>query len=293
METAVLLKRMNKIISNNGPSIEEFDELTMMINELATQINENKLAPEEIQNLINKCESLKDYKSIMGHILIKPHGYAGDFHIIDKLYTKETSSKFPKWDRYTVSISTSKAVRNRKDYFKQKISQGLKEGGSLLNLASGPARDLYELYNENPKLTVATTCVEMDEKAIMYAKILNRPHLDKITFIKKNIFRFNTEEKFDLIWSAGLFDYFDDKAFIMLIKRLKEWLKDNGEIIIGNFNENYNPNRAYMEFFGDWYLNHRSEGKLRDLAKQAGYDESKISIGREPENVNLFLHLKI
>ncbi|MFP3591092.1 class I SAM-dependent methyltransferase [Chryseobacterium sp. SIMBA_038] len=283
---------MNEIISHEGPAIEEFDELTVMINELACQINENKLAPDEIQNLINKCESLKDQKSIMGHILTKPHGYAGDFHIIDRIYTKEVSSKFPKWDKYSISIPSAKAVRNRKSYFKRKVSQSLKQGGNLLNLASGPARDLYELYNENPQLEIATTCVEMDEKAIMYAKILNKPHLDKIAFIKKNIFRFNTENKFDIIWSAGLFDYFDDKAFVMLIKRLKEWVKDDGEIIIGNFNENYNPNRAYMEFFGDWYLNHRSEEQLYDLAKQAGYDEAKISIGREPENVNLFLHLR-
>ncbi|SHK35611.1 class I SAM-dependent methyltransferase [Chryseobacterium polytrichastri] len=293
METTVLLERMNTIISHEGPALEEFDELTMMINELARQVHESKLTIHEIQDLINKCKSLKDYKSIMGHILTKPHGYAGDFHIIDRLYTKETSSKFPKWDRYTVSIPSAQAVRNRKDYFKKKVSQSLKEGGSLLNLASGPARDLYELYNENPKIAIATTCVEMDEKAIMYARILNRPHLDKITFIKKNIFRFNTDEKFDIIWSGGLFDYFDDKAFIMLMKRFKEWLKDDGEIIIGNFNEDHNPNRVYMEFFGEWYLNHRSDEKLYDLAKQAGYDGSKISIGREPENVNLFLHLKI
>ncbi|KPH14643.1 class I SAM-dependent methyltransferase [Chryseobacterium sp. ERMR1:04] len=293
METAILLERMNEIISNNGPVIEEFDELTMMINGLVHQVSENRLTPNEITDLKNNCEFLKDQKSIVGHTFAKPHGYAGDFHIIDKLYTKEVSSKFSKWDRYTVSISSAKAVRNRKEYFKEKVSQRLKEGGSLLNLASGPARDLYELYNENPQLDIATTCVEMDEKAILYAKILNHPHLDKITFIKKNIFRFHTDHKFDIIWSAGLFDYFDDKAFIMLLKRMKEWLKVEGEIIIGNFNEDHNPTRAYMEFFGDWYLNHRTEEQLYHLAKQAGYEESKMNVGREPENVNLFLHLKI
>lgn len=129
METTLLLGRMNEIISNNGPAIEEFDELTMMINELARQISENKLLPDEIENLRNKCESLKDPKSIMGHIFIKPYGYAGDFHIIDRLYTQEVSSKFPKWDRYTVSLASAKAVRNRKDYFKQKVLQNLKKRG--------------------------------------------------------------------------------------------------------------------------------------------------------------------
>lgn len=293
METTLLLERMNTIISHNGPAIEEFDELTMMINELVLHVHESKLPLDEVQNLVNKCESLKDQKSILGHVLAKPYGYTGDFHIIDKFYTNEVSSKFPKWDKYTMSISSVKAVRNRKDYFKEKVSQCLQEGGSLLNLASGPARDLYELYKENPELDITTTCVEMDEKAIMYAGILNKPYLDKIAFINSNIFHFSTDNKFDVIWSAGLFDYFDDKTFIMLLKRLKEWLKVDGEIIIGNFNEDHNPSRAYMEFFGEWYLNHRTEEQLYHLAKQAGYDESKMSVGREPENVNLFLHLKI
>ena len=116
--------------------------------------------------------------------------------------------------------------------------------------------------------------------------------MSKSTFIKKNIFRFNTEDKFDIIWSAGLFDYFDDKAFIMLLKKFRNWLKDDGEIIIGNFNENHNPSRAYMELFGEWHLNHRTDEQLYHLAKQAGYENQKISVGREPENVNLFLHLK-
>lgn len=91
----------------------------------------------------------------------------------------------------------------------------------------------------------------MDEKAIVYASILNKHYLDKIAFIQKNVFRFNTEYKFNMIWSARLFDYFDDKAFIILLKKIKGWIGDSGEIIVGNFNANHNPSRAYMEFFGN------------------------------------------
>ncbi|MEB0262566.1 MULTISPECIES: class I SAM-dependent methyltransferase [unclassified Mucilaginibacter] len=292
METINLLERITKIISQEGPTVEEFGEFTIVVNELVRQISENKLSHAQLQNLKNNCEFLKDERSIMGHILTKPYGYAGDFHIIDRIYTQDTSAKFSKWDRYSLSNSAAQAVRNRKDYFKEKVMHSLKEGESLLNIASGPARDLYELYNENPILDIKTTCVEMDEKAISYARVLNKHYLDKITFIQKSIFRFNTENKFNIIWSAGLFDYFDNKAFIMLLKKFKEWLKNDGEIIIGNFNENHNPSRAYMEFFGDWYLNHRTEEQIYHLARQAGYDQLNITVGREPENVNLFLHLR-
>ncbi len=46
-----------------------------------------------------------------------------------------------------------------------------------------------------------------------------------------------------------------------------------------------------MELFGEWFLYHRTEEHLINLAEQAGFDKEKISIGRENEGVNLFLHL--
>lgn len=291
METRQLLDHISLIISQDGPKTEDYKSFTLKMNELANQINQNKLTLNEIQSLKNKCNFLKDEKSIMGHILHKPYGYAGDFHIIDRIYTKDISDKFSDWDKFAISNSAAQAVRNRKEYFKEKMAQ-ISPKGTLLNVASGPARDLFELYKENPGLDITATCIEMDSNAIEYAKKLNAKYLDKTTFLKKNIFRFKTENKFDMIWSAGLFDYFDDKAFILLIKRFKEWIKDGGEIIIGNFNKKHNPSRAYMEIFGEWYLNHRSEEQLHQLAKQAGYSPSKINIGKESENVNLFLHLK-
>jgi hypothetical protein len=87
-----------------------------------------------------------------------------------------------------------------------------------------------------------------------------------------------------------LFDYFDDKAFVSLLKKLLNFLVDDGELVIGNFSDE-NDTRGYMEIVGDWNLHYRSEAKLRNLALQCGVEESQITIGREPECVNLFLHI--
>jgi extracellular factor (EF) 3-hydroxypalmitic acid methyl ester biosynthesis protein len=93
--------------------------------------------------------------------------------------------------------------------------------------------------------------------------------------------------------SFGLLDYFNDKAFILTLKKMKNWLKLNGEIIIGNFNENHNPSRDYMELFGEWFLNHRTEIKLKELAEKAGFKSENVRIGKEKENINLFLHIEM
>lgn len=168
----------------------------------------------------------------------------------------------------------------------------MRNGGQLLNVASGPARDLKELYESDDYASLHTTCVEMDPNAIAHAKDLNRAFEDRITYINRNIFRFRPDRQFDWIWSAGLFDYFDDKAFVLLLKRFKTWLKPGGEIIIGNFNEDYNPSRAAMEIAGDWFLIHRTEETLIQLALQAGFAKEQISVGKEELGVNLFLHIQ-
>jgi len=271
------------------------DDVNKIVQETIQKVNDGSLTRHELKEFI-EIELGSDFlkNTIQGHGYTKPYGYAGDFQIIDFIYTyrKSEIDKFRLWDEFFHQQEAPKAVRNRKDYFREKVAQRMREGGTLLNVASGPARELHELYSENPRINIKTTCIDMDENAIEYAKMLNHDYLGKIDFIHKNIFRFNTDNHFDIIWSAGLFDYFDNRAFILLLKRFKKWLKDNGEIIIGNFNENYNPSRAYMEVFGEWYLIHRTEEQLYCLANQAGFADSEISVGCESENVNLFLHLK-
>ncbi len=278
-------------------NFNEFDiELVEKIVEnTINNVTKGYVTKEELKKFID-FQLGEDFikNTIQGHGYSKPHGYAGDYEIIDFIYTKKISKipKYKPWDEYFHLQSAPRAVRNRKEYFKEQLFKILPNGGSLLNVASGPGRDLFEIYNKNPTYNLITTCVEMDKNAIEYAKKINKNNLFKIDFVNKNIFRFTTDKRFDMIWAAGLFDYFDDKAFILLLKRFREWINEGGEIIIGNFNEDYNPSRLYMEIFGDWYLNHRTDEKLVSLAKLSGFEESKIMVGREPENVNLFLHVR-
>ena len=76
-----------------------------------------------------------------------------------------------------------------------------------------------------------------------------------------------------------------------LLKRLKEWQKKGGEIVIGNFNQAHNPSRDYMEILGDWCLIHRTEEQLLRLAKESGYGENEIYVSRMPDNMILYLHV--
>ncbi len=289
---------INELMELEGFSKKHYEEIDNIISEVAQMLADNHITREEVTKINHSFGDGFLENTLQGYAFRKPYGYAGDFLIIDKIYTYHKSSvgRYKKWDEHFHVQSAPKAVRNRKEYFKKMLlgKSREKESIELLNLASGPARDVAELYEQlDGSAQITTTCVEMDVNAIEYAEKVTAQYKDKIKFINKNVFKFSTEKKFDVVWSAGLFDYFDDRTFVVLLKKMKEWCTSEGEIIIGNFNEENNPSRDYMEVFGEWYLHHRTEGRLIQLALKAGFDRANIAVAKEPENVNLFLHIKL
>ena len=292
-----VLDQLNAIIERGGPQRDEYKDVLEYAALLSDMVNEGVLLKQEIHAMLNTCELFTDKNSLIGHINLKPYGYAGDYQVIDRMYQRELGDTTQQnWDLFIVDQPAAVAVRNRKKYFINLINKLLSERKQLelCNVASGPGRDLFEVYRQLPEgKQLDTTCIEMDKNAIIHAQALTAPYEKSITYINKNIFRFQAVKKYDLIWSAGLFDYFNDKAFIMLLNRFKDWLNPGGMIVIGNFNDDFNPCRGFMELFGSWYLNHRNGKELLNLAKQAGFDTDLISIGREEENINLFLHIQV
>lgn len=289
------LEFLQQVIAKGGPEVKEYDTLNGIFDQLFQDCNAGRLSPEEIAQLQRSFETEGMETTLHGHCRLKPYGYAGDFMIIDKIYREHVSSdhRFEKWDTYWNNQPATKAVRNRKDYFIRTVLDRLQPAPlRLLNVASGPARDLAEVYTRIPAGALQTTCVEADAQAIAYAEGLNADNLQHIRFIHKNIFRFSTNEQFDLVWSAGLFDYFEDSVFVKLLRKFMTWTKPGGEVIIGNFST-VNPSRSCMELAGDWYLHHRSAESLLAMALEAGADRKDVHVGKELEGVNLFLHVKV
>lgn len=290
-----MMELLGELVEKGGPDPEDYETLNLALSALPHYIANGEIGEQDLQKMIGMCDFLQTDSTFMGHSKLKPYGYAGDYAIIEKIYNQAVSPEFAKWDIYSNSHPAAIAVRNRKMYFKSLLTDRLSKSVTsmrLLNIASGPARDLCELYNSLEEGKLQTTCVELDPRAIVYAQELCAAHLQHIRFVRKNILKFETQEKFNLVWSAGLFDYFDDVTFVnILSKFIHEFTLPGGEVIVGNFSTT-NPSRPFMEIFGDWHLIHRSPDHLYRLALEAGAEVGNIFIDKEPEGVNLFLRIQ-
>ncbi len=284
---------VQELINNGGPQPGNYEELNNFFVKVYDRVADGEMSREEIRNLWQHFNPAFTPETLQGFACHKQHGYAGDFEIIDKIYQEWLSPDphLANWDRFFHWQSAPKAVRNRKRYFIEKFSTIAKSNGrdyQVLNVGSGPARDIAEFFTKNPTAKMTFHCVDMDENAITYAQnVCQNLTANQATFHHSNIFRFKNNQTYDFIWSAGLFDYLDDQKFIFLLKRLLAMLKPGGTIIIGNFSP-ANTARQYMEF-GEWFLYHRNEEKLASLAQQCGPDNNCITVEQEPEGVNLFL----
>ena len=269
-------------------------EFFLKIDHIAAVIEKAPNREELEDQFFKLCRELDS--SIMHHrTREKPLGYAGDYLLIDWIYTKQTapSGRGKLFDLLFHNYEAARSVRNRKQYFLKKcteLSQQRKSEVDILDLGCGSCRDVLEIFQTSKNgENLYFHCVDNEPEAIKYAtKLLSHTKAQNNVRLEcANVFSIKTPQKYDLIWSAGLFDYLDDRLASILLKKAWRYLKDGGKIIFGNFSPR-NPTRKGMELVGKWYLIHRTADDLISLCKKAEIPFSEIEIESEPLGINLF-----
>ena len=290
-----LVGGIEDLVKQGGPRPSTYAALAEWFATVSKLRTERLITEDEIKNLRIAFGSAMGDGTMQGRSLLQKYGYAGDFEIIDEIYRNVVSSDpaLTRWDEFYHAQNAPRAVRNRKAYFKNLVTETFvanPQGIEVLDIASGPCRDIAEFFKSNPKAKVNFTCVDIDERAIAYAKTVCAQWLGRITFIHSNALRVRFDKKFDLVWSAGPFDYFDDRGFVVLLTRLIGFAKpDEARVVISNFVDP-NPSAACQEF-ADWFLRYRTREKLVELALVCGVPESAIKVESEQQGINLFLRI--
>lgn len=289
---------LHELITHDGPAPADYALLNQKLRALGDAVRAGVIPRADVLAYARDISSRHFAGTLQTAALERKCGYSGDFEIIDAIYRQQIhpAADLKRWDLFFHAQSAPVAVRNRKAYFQRLLDRHLAEtkpGGTLrvLDVASGPARDLREWLLDHPAADTCFDCIDADVHAIDYARQLCAPFIDRIEFHHRNAIRFLPSKGYDLVWSAGLFDYLMDRSFVFLLKSLLAVTRPGGEVVVGNFSP-FNPSRDYMELMGDWVLNHRTEKQLVELAREAGAPASAIDVSWEPEGVNLFLHVR-
>ncbi|MDH3770410.1 MAG: class I SAM-dependent methyltransferase [Nitrospirota bacterium] len=287
-----IVEYLRTLSQKGGPIPSDYIDVNLAMNSLAQLHHSGGISNQDLEAIRGELGEAMTPKTIQGFAYKQPHGYAGDFEIIEKIYNNHVAPEphLANWDSFFQSHHAAQAVRNRVSFFLDQV-WSVKEQPSrnarVLNVASGPGRDMYECLRVMGPTGLHFDCVDQDLTAIQHATTLCKNFTSHITFFHQNVFKFVANKTYDLIWSAGLFDYFSDSLFKRVLKRLLPFVEKTGKLVIGNFSD-HNPSQDYMEFF-NWLLHHRSAKKLQQLAQECGIASSNIQVKKEPEGVNLFL----
>ena len=225
-------------------------------------------------------------EATVAHSLSKPRGYSGDADMIDYLYrlkgNNKTSTYFGReLHNILMSATSSASVRWRAKHLSeifQNIHDEKKAKIDVLSVASGHIRELGYVENRN-QIFNKFIALDQDNKSNNEARFsYDAPFLhildESITYIIKGGLK---KQSFDFVYSAGLFDYLNDKLASKLIQKLYACVKEGGSLLVPNFAKGITE-RAFMDIFMDWELIYRHENDMMSLAKDAGIPNDSISL---------------
>ena len=81
------------------------------------------------------------------------------------------------------------------------------------------------------------------------------------------------EQKYDLVYCAGLYDYLSDRLCRSVTDYLYSLTKPGGKVLVSNYAPP-NPLKNFMEYVLDWELIHRSVDDFHTIMKKTGAKDS-------------------
>ncbi len=232
----------------------------------------------------------------------KPKGYAGDFLMIEHVYkdVPEGDGILGELvDAFCLTRPASKALRGRRRLLAEqleRLSTPLAQRGervAIMNLACGPNRELFDFLSrcEYSEL-IDALCVDIDSEALQYTNqyVNTFSHRASIRLMNENVIKWSLGRakqqiaKQDIIYSAGLCDYLDDRLFKALITQCYHHLKPGGTIILGNYAQH--KDAVFMDRILRWELIYRDRMQLEQLFADTPFP--KLEVLSEEEGVNLF-----
>jgi extracellular factor (EF) 3-hydroxypalmitic acid methyl ester biosynthesis protein len=213
------------------------------------------------------------------HSAMKPRGYPGDAQLIDYIYRhpamsglEQQASDFGRSVMlHNVDSPAPAAVRARRHltatYIGDVVSQ--QPGAHIMSVACGHARELELITPKVARSIGRFVAYDQDASSLAVAASYSAKGVpvEPVQGTILQLLKDKTLTGFDLVFSAGLYDYLSDRLAEKLTADLFARLKPGGKLIVANFLPDIRD-AGYMEIFMDWRLIYRNEHAIRGFAKK-------------------------
>ncbi len=244
----------------------------------------------------------------------KPLGYAGDYEMVNMMLQESPSVGTTTYAKIfhdlTTSVAACLAHRNRVKILEQQLAEEAERVTSeeqriftALTVACGPAVEIQRFIRNHEVVSqCALHLMDFNDETLEYTKRRTAEAIDQsgrkptVKFIQKSIddllknIHLESEgflPSYDMIYCAGLFDYFPDNVCRNLLQLYHHWVRPGGLLVATNVHPN-NPEIGMMEHLLEWYLIYRDEAHLLSLAPKG----SEAEVFADDTGVNVFLTIR-
>lgn len=244
----------------------------------------------------------------------KPLGYAGDYEMVNMMLQESPSVGSTTYAKIVHELTTGVAAclahRNRAKILERQLAEEATRVTeeeqrifTALTVACGPAIEIQRfIRNHEISSQCALHLMDFNDETLAYttgrvaeatAASGRKP---VVKFIQKSIddllknIHLESEgflPSYDMIYCAGLFDYFPDNVCRNLLQLYERWVRPGGLLVATNVHPN-NPEIGMMEHLLEWYLVYRDADHLLSLAPKG----TDAAVFADDTGVNVFLTIR-
>lgn len=319
------LQRIDRYIApiEEGLSADERDDIARSLSEdaepgwTALLQQGNRLSAENFQNKTQRIAMKSFTERVVTQMLVegpgwarcyyKPAGYPGDYKIMNYGYERRPEGDTVRQKfLHLLGMIASRAIVSRMETLATLIADYANARGdkgdvryAISSVGSGPARELEDILKATPAhVGWDVTLIDQEPAALdyVYSRIVDVEGRDRLNLNALNIsFRdmlspsreASSFMNNDIIYSSGLVDYLNPLLAQRFVKRLYDYVKPGGQVIIGNVNELPTGMIWPLEFVTDWSLYFRTEDEMRAIAQNI--PDASVSVVSDPMEAIYFL----
>lgn len=257
-------------------------ELTKIYNSTSTTawsyLLDNALLAHPIKDLL--LQDPLTYRSYS-----RPRGYAGDAELIDMIYfpnetDMSTVSAIGKQIyRYNTRSPLSRTLRKRMKLTSDCIDEFAEQRSniSVLSVASGHCRELKYSKAMTDGSVERFVALDQDDSSLEFMRNEYRDmNLESVSLSVSDLIKGKSQlGEFDLIYSAGLYDYLSTRFAQKLTHQLYKMLKPGGKLMLINIAQDYDE-VGYLESYMNWAMIGRGKQETLELAAEIRTNEHAI-----------------